>query len=74
MEGAKSKGVKNIKYLIKQTLIGRPPMTDTTTNQKCLGDGKKRMEKRDARDREQDANAPCLRARRERGGNVAHHR
>ena len=49
-------------------------MTDTTTNQKCLGNGKKRMEKRDARDREQDANAPCLRARRERGGNVAHHR
>jgi len=47
-------------------------MTDTTTNQKCLGAGKKRMEKRDAREQEQDANAPCLRARRrERGGDVS---
>ena len=46
-------------------------MTDTTTNQTCLGTGEKRMEKRDAREREQDANAPCLRARRERGGNVS---
>jgi len=67
---------ENRKFTDKEieTLIGWPPMTDTTTNQKCSGDGEKRMEKRDAREREQDANAPCLRARRERGGNVAHHR
>ena len=47
-------------------------MTDTTTNQKCSGAGKKRMERRDVREQEQDANAPCLRARRrERGGDVS---
>ena len=49
-------------------------MTDTTTNQKCSGAGKKRMEKRDAREQEQNANVPCLQVRRERGGDVAHHR
>ena len=48
-------------------------MTDTTTNQKCSGIGEKRMEKRDAMEREQDVHASCLRARRERGGDVAHH-
>ena len=47
-------------------------MADTTTNQKLADVEEKRMEKRDARDWEQDANAPCLRARRERGGDVAH--
>ena len=49
-------------------------MKDTTINQKCMGVSKKRMEKRDTRERKQDANAPCLRARRERGDNVVAHR
>ena len=48
-------------------------MADTTTNQKWADVKEKRMEKRDAREWEQGGNAPCLRARRERGGNVAHH-
>ena len=48
-------------------------MADTTTNQKWVDAEEKRMEKRDEREREQDANAPCLQARRERGGEVAHH-
>ncbi len=47
-------------------------MADTTTNQKWADAEEKRIEKRDAREREQDANAPCLRARRERGGDIAH--
>jgi hypothetical protein len=49
-------------------------MKDTTINQKCPGAGKKRTEKRDPREWKQDANAPCLRARRERGDNVVAHR
>ena len=48
-------------------------MADTTTNQKWVDAEEKRMEKRDARGREQNAKAPCLRARKERGGGVAHH-
>ena len=48
-------------------------MADLTTNQKWADAEKKRMEKRDAREREQDAKMPCLRARRERVGNIVHH-
>ena len=40
-------------------------MEDSTTNQKWAGEEEKRMEKRDTRGQEQDANAPCLQARRE---------
>ena len=58
---------------MKLTLIGWPPMKDTTINQKCSGAGEKRMEKRDTREPKQDANAPCLQARRERGHNVVAH-
>ena len=49
-------------------------MKDTTINQNCPGAGKKRTEKRDPRERKQDANAPCLRARRERGDSVVAYR
>jgi hypothetical protein len=48
-------------------------MADTTTSQKWAEAEEKRMEKRDAREQEQDAKAPCLQARMERGGSVAHH-
>ena len=48
-------------------------MADTTTNQKWADAKEKTMEKRDAREREQDANALCLQKRRERGDNVVHH-
>ena len=49
-------------------------MKDTTINQKCPGAGKKRTENRNPRERKEDANAPCLGARRERGDNVVAHR
>ena len=39
---------------------GWSPMVGTTTNQKWADAEEKRMEKRDAREQEQDANAPCL--------------
>jgi hypothetical protein len=48
-------------------------MADTTTNQKWADAEEKRMEKKDAREQEQDANALCLQARRETDGKVAHH-
>ena len=48
-------------------------MADTTANQKWADVEEKRMEKRGAREQEQDANALCLRARRERHGDAAHH-
>ena len=43
-------------------------MADTTTNQKWADEEEKRIEKRDAREREHNANASCLQVRRERRG------